>query len=626
MLKKLSSVKRKIAIISDVVHYMGLKWLLIKLSHIGLKRIGYFYLIDARILHKQKKSLNYLKIPIPQLISNSYCPESTSTKRADNALVGDLFFFSHHPLSIKNDTGFNWHINPMNHHQAPANQPWRNLPDFGPWGDIKCIWEASRFSQVFYFIDAFQLTHDSKYANGCIDMIIDWIEQNPYPNGVHYKCGQEVAFRTLAFILAIDVFREYLTDTKKVQILKMIRISLLRVSSSIAFVAATIRNNHSISEAAILYIGGLLFPDFPESRQLQKKGLRYLLSETTYQIYDDGAYIQHSMNYHRLAMDMLSVVIQTSNTMKHKLPDILRQRHSKLLTFLYSFVQENGQVPNYGNNDGAYLLPLDDYDYRNMKPSLNFANYVQSQQLLFANHTAIVRLFNSETPKTTHPIKTRQTFPVGGYYILKNERCFVMVRAHTYFDRPHQNDMLHVDIWVDGKNIFSDSGTYSYNTNKEVAKSFYGVEGHNTLSLNHIEPMEKKSAFFLNNWSEATVTQLSKNAITLCHYGYQKHVGSIHTRKITLQDNKIEISDSITTPSTPCILTQTWNTPCPITKQNNRMLMDKKYEIHSSATLKPSTEYRYSEFYFHFERGKKIQFETSSSEYLNITTYVTLNH
>ena len=106
-------------------------------------------------------------------------------------------------------------MNPVTKVKANKDLSWNDLPDFGEYGDIKLIWEASRFPQVYYFINAYAITQDEKYAKECIKQIINWIDDNPYPIGVNYKCGQEISFRIFAWINAMEYFNDFISKEDK---------------------------------------------------------------------------------------------------------------------------------------------------------------------------------------------------------------------------------------------------------------------------------------------------------------------------------------------------------------------------------------------------------------------------
>ena len=54
-----------------------------------------------------------------------------------------------------------------------------------------------------------------------IDQIVHSIENNPYPQGVNYKCGQEM-FRLFAWVIACDYFSSFISKDNWLMIRKAI--------------------------------------------------------------------------------------------------------------------------------------------------------------------------------------------------------------------------------------------------------------------------------------------------------------------------------------------------------------------------------------------------------------------
>ena len=79
---------------------------------------------------------------------------------------------------------------------------------------------------------------------------------------------------------------------------------------------------------------------------------------------------------------------------------------------------------------------------------------------------------------------------------------FTFVRCGNHIDRPSHADNLHLDIWVKGKNIFSDSGTYKYNASENDLNYFAGTKAHNTVEIAGRHQMLKGSRFIWYFWSQ----------------------------------------------------------------------------------------------------------------------------
>lgn len=608
---------------------MGTSWTLFRLKYAIQNKTAFFDRKNHKII-KLKKELEKDRVFQTvhfqdKIVNHNFSGNRSLQDKADKAKNGHIFSFSHEYYDYSNSDGvISWHYNPIDKKYSPKDVVWNKLTDFGSYGDIKNIWEASRFPQIYFFINAYAVTKDESYAKSCIDQIIDWCTQNKFPFGINYKCGQEISLRLFSWIVALDYFKDFIATTEKSILIENVYISLLRIDANIDFARKSVKNNHSISESAGLFIGGLLFPEFPKSKYFLDKGLKILKEELAYQVFEDGSYIQHSFNYQRLVMDTLSFVIDIARKMNFKLADEILISHRKMLGFLYSFVQDNGSLPNYGTNDGAYLFPISILDYRDFRPSLNYAASLAYDKYFFREGMELTNLF-IHFPKEKLILDKENSFEDGGYYILKNERTFIFTRCHSYKTRPAQCDMLHVDIWHKGINLFCDSGTFSYNSSLKNLKDFKATIGHNTIKINNIDQMKQVLNFGWANWIKSKVLKYSDNIFIGEHYGYRKKFGIIHKRKVKL-NQIIIVHDFISGVKTPTSIMQTWNTPFDEIKQIDELNFSTDHYLISSNIPGRIENTMISDYYNECHCAKRIVFETISNKNIEIITKIKLNN
>ena len=587
---------------------MGFKWFIFRVKYELLKKFNYFDKVNNAILNKvsncNKQLYFYKKVG---LIKCDFKADESFIKKANEVIKGNIYSFSHQYLDYNKNGKINWQINPMSKIESDNSLSWNHLPDFGEYGDIKLIWEISRFPQVYYFINAYSIAKDDKYANACISQIIDWIDDNSYPKGVNYKCGQEISFRLFAWINAMEYFNEFISTEYENKIVKNIYTSLLRVDANIDYASKSVKNNHSLSEASGLLIGGLLFPQFKESKRFVDKGLKYLLNETEYQVYDDGSYIQHSFTYERLVIDVLSFVFLVAKKKQFNIPKKLKDRHQKMIIFLNSFIQKNGWLPNYGSNDGTNLFPTDSSDYRDFRSSLNFA-------------IGKSNFFDIESKESINLIKKNE-FNDGGYYILKNKKIFSFIRCHSYKDRPASNDMFHVDVWYKGQNIFCDSGSYSYNTDNNFKNNFKGVVGHNTIIINDTNQMGEVFNFGYSNWTKAEKIKFDRKKFVGNNYAYQKEFCIVQNREIKLENNELIVIDRIKNIFKKTNIKQIWNTKAKIERIDKYSLKIDNSIISSNLPYKIEESY-ISDYYNSYSVGTTIIFELDTEKDFEIKTII----
>ncbi len=163
----------------------------------------------------------------------------------------------------------------------------------------------------------------------------------------------------------------------------MIAVSGERIEGNIGY-ALSQRNNHGIIEAVGLWTIGLLFPELRKAEQWREKGRRYLEEQGKSLIYEDGSFSQHSVNYHRLMLHGYLWSLRLGDLNGHAFSDDLKGRVKRAGEWLNHIRDDvTGQVPNYGQNDGALILPLNNCDYLDFRPVVQAANYYFAGERLF---------------------------------------------------------------------------------------------------------------------------------------------------------------------------------------------------------------------------------------------------
>ena len=95
--------------------------------------------------------------------------------------------------------------------------------------------------------------------------------------------------------------------------------------------------------------------------------------------------------------------------------------------------------------------------------------------------------------------------------IIQEGNTKTFIRCGAYKDRPYQSDNLHIDIWIDGNNVLRDNGSYQYNTSKELINYFNGSKGHNTISIDGKDQMQKGDRFIWNYWIKYAKANLTES-------------------------------------------------------------------------------------------------------------------
>ncbi|MBV6713475.1 alginate lyase family protein [Paenibacillus chitinolyticus] len=506
---------------------------------------------QARPFFFHPDKLNGLKPILQKTLGAS---EQELLNQADRICEGTFTYFSR--WNVHQGTP-NWHWNPITNEESPRDLHWSKIPDLsGAFGDIKYIWELSRFSFAYTLVRAYALTGSSLYPETFWNLFEDWVKNNPEERGVNYKCCQEMSLRVMAWIFALYAFANHSssTDKRMFSLLKQVYCHTDHIDKHFDFALKSVKNNHTISEAAGLYTVGLLFPFFDRSGRWKKKGFRHLEAEGMWQIYEDGSYLQHSMNYHRLVVQDYTWALRLAELNGEAFSNKLKERLYKTFDFLYQFQDEaTGRLPNYGMNDGALIHPLSHCEYLDYRPQLGAFYFILTGKRLYPDgphEESLVWLAGesaSSAPRDSFPRAALKAYPEGGYYSIRMDGGSAMIRCGTYRHRPAQADMLHLDIWREGTNVICDAGTYSYNTDAEWSAYFMGTASHNTVMIGDDDQMEKGSRFIWYNWTKSHTrrAEAAADGMTLFegeHYGYGP---LIHRRAVIQSDAVIAVIDEI---------------------------------------------------------------------------------
>ncbi len=367
--------------------------------------------------------------------------------------------------------------------------------------DIKRVWEPARFGWVFALGRAYLLTGDERYPEAFWQIWEEFQDANPVNLGPNWESGQEVALRLIALSWAARLFADSIHTTagRSARLAAGLIDHARRIPPTLIYARAQ-NNNHLVSEAAGLYLAGLLFTGLPEARRWKSLGWDWLNRALLSQIEEDGEYIQHSSNYHRLVLQLALVTEAVARRAGEYLPSATMERLGAATRWLLAyFDQVSGQVANLGHNDGANPLPLAAAEYADYRP------VIQAASLAFLGRPALPPGGWDEYPAWLDLPEAAALMTNRYPSIWRIERLdeWATLRVRRYTSRPAHADQLHVDLWFKGRNILMDPGTYSYHAPPPWQNGLASACVHNSLTLDLLEPMRRVSRFLWLEWDQA---------------------------------------------------------------------------------------------------------------------------
>lgn len=463
----------------------------------------------------------------------------------------EALLFSHWPFPIS-DTPPDWLANPFNGQRiAEPERDWWQIPDFDTAvGDIKLIWELSRFDWVLPFA---QRAHkgDPLAFDRLNAWLADWCEHNPPYKGPNWKCGQEASIRVMHLAMATLILGQVRSASPSLR--DFVQLHLQRIAPTLQYAMAQ-DNNHGTSEAAALFLGGswLVAVGVPEGEGWALMGTRWLEDRAARLIGPQGSFSQYSLNYHRMMLDTLCI---TEVWRRHlELPPFSVRWQSRALAatqWLHQMVNpDNGDGPNVGANDGARLLQLTDTPYRDYRPSVALA------MALFAGQRAYMQpglwehalqWLGVATPLAVAPPPQSYVADDGGFAVLRCGHAMALLRYPRFRFRPSQADALHLDLSLGQDNLLRDAGTYSYNTEPQWVNYFGGTASHNTVQFDDRDQMPRLSRFLFGDWLKADGVETLPGSAQFTQFaaGYKDSRGARHHRVVSLYLGRLLVVDQV---------------------------------------------------------------------------------
>jgi len=420
--------------------------------------------------------------------------------------------------------------------------------------DIKWVWEPARFGWATILAQAYLASGDERYAQTFWRFTESFLDSNPPFQGPNWSSAQEVALRLIALVFSIQVFYQspHTTPNQLLRLSQAIAAHARRIPPTLIYARAQ-NNNHLLSEAAGLITASHALPGHPQAKHWHRLGRRWFIRALESQIADDGAYIQHSTNYHRLMLQLALWI----HILGEPLSEQSTQKLAAATQWLLNLVdRESGGVPNLGPNDSATILPLSICSFSDYRPTL------QAASLIFQGTPAfppgpwddlpiwldrIPPAFptNASLPlsekKITSPLSSSSSLPSPHTIRCPDHSSWAYLRAAQFTSRPGHADQLHLDLWWRGGNIAMDAGTFSYNDPAPWDNALASTHVHNTITIDGKDQMDRAGRFLWLDWAQAEVIshELDPNApferIIARHNGYQQ-IGVIHQRTVTAEE------------------------------------------------------------------------------------------
>ncbi len=397
-------------------------------------------------------------------------------------------------------------------------------------GDARTNWELNRHFQFALLAKDYYATNDNKYLDEFIELFEDWNKKNSFLWGISWTSVMEVAIRCSNWCYSYC----FLKKTKAPEtLLNLLETGILNMTDYIAnhYSSFSSANNHLIIEAYSIGQTGILVGYKPWI----DLSINILTRELPLQNYSDGINKELSIHYQSFYMEAMGLMMRLMKYNNIIIPDTWKPMLIKMCEYVATCIGNYGEVIVFGDNDEGKILDLygglNHYQF-----VLELFSCLLPEKYVDSFTSENLRWLFDKDSLNKADRKKRYIPPLsicnkeGGNTILRSQDGRVLIgidhaalgfgsiAAHGHADA------LSFQMFVDGKSIFVDPGTYIYHCDLKSRNSFRKTENHNTVCINGKDQSEMLGAFLWGRKASCELLEYSINGfgtlIYASHNGY----------------------------------------------------------------------------------------------------------
>jgi hypothetical protein len=441
----------------------------------------------------------------PSLIAARWPAAHTDvTRTADQTCKKRFDLLGYRDLSFGDPV--DWRLDPVSGQRAPLVH-WSRLDplDATALGDSKVIWELNRHQWLVWLGCAYRHSGNERYAVTVAGFLGEWIGANPPGMGINWASSLEVALRLISWcwaaVLLLD--SKTLTEDLFAVLLGSIRRHALHVERYLSHYFSP--NTHLTGEALGLFYAGVLFPDMRGASRWRRLGVRILVEQIERQVLPDGVYFEQSTCYQRYTIEIYLHFLILAARNGVALSEGVAERVQRMLDFLLAVRRPDGSIPQIGDADGGWLLPLtrraaDDARgvFSVAAAFFGRADYAwaggATPEVLWMLGPAWLDALDSLAPTPPAGPLSRH-FADGGYVVMRSgwdaEAHQLILDAGPLGGPPSAGhghaDLLSLQCSAFGEPFIVDPGTYCYTTDQGWRDHFRGTAAHSTVAVDGAE-------------------------------------------------------------------------------------------------------------------------------------------
>lgn len=367
-------------------------------------------------------------------------------------------------------------------------------------GDIEWMVMLNRARYMGELGQAYWLTGDEKYATGYIELLRDWMAQNPLTEEeVHASKDRaynvkdtwrklDSGIRIANWLKGYYCIRKSPVWGSGEEAIFREAVRLHGMYLNLAYTPHDRQSNWGFLESNGLFQLSVLFPELAESSVWFDTAVERLADMCKVQVFEDGMHNEQCTMYHHEVLHCLFECCLLAEVNEIELPSLFKDTLNRMYSASLSFVQPDGHQPMLGDSDGT--------DMRDVLT--RGAVMFQRGDLKSMGYDRLdyegIWFFGAEGYDSYAQLEVREPatasieLPQSGYMFMRsgwdpNAHYLAFDAGHMDAIRAHgHDDLLHISLFAYGKEFLTDPGRHTYMEN-EYRKYFKESLQHNTLSV-----------------------------------------------------------------------------------------------------------------------------------------------
>ena len=443
---------------------------------------------------------------------DKYTSDVNYTLKKAKEFANHKFIIFDQALEFEDD--IDWHKDPLTKRSWPKKYYGRiDYYSDQKLSDIKYSWELNKHHHFVTLGKAYYYTKDERYAKEFTKQISSWMKQNQFEVGINWIGNMQIAQRIISWIISYHFFNK--SNYFKKYCLEDFLKSIYYQAEILFNKRHAPRNNHRIGAICGIIITGLAFPEFKKFNQWINDGFEELEEALEEQIFQDGVDKEQTISYQKAVIELLLLTYTIVERNNLEFPEQVKKKLHQMITHLAYLTTPDEKLPIVGDNsDERGFIFSEVSDFWDVKTIISAGAVIFNDPLLKTiGKTYTVEDFwllgmdGYKKWDSIQPLKgnleTAKSFKKGGHFIIRSDwernADYLFVRCGEFgFNKAcaHSHcDLLGVILYVLGKPVLVDSGTFRYNTTKEIRDYYRKASAHNTVQVDDDEQARMEGTF-----------------------------------------------------------------------------------------------------------------------------------